>query len=245
MLRKLPSKTRYYKSIVYTHVPRFKNIRLSGSLQDLVIYLSGADPEFGKEARPRVWGTKVPWWESRDKTPERSLGTLFPEADDCLVLYIGLLQWRTLKESKIIFYQLIVLYSDGISETSSSELKGPPPGFATVFDYSHTGKIHYIPLFLTVFMPPHHTYTTVLRPFFLGPPGWAGARRELLDFMVQGKINRGRHTDQPAGGHSVRTKQCPPPSPSHFLQAGCHCCRPTNSVKALKATSAFGLERRR
>jgi len=26
-----------------------------------------------------------------------------------------------------------------------------------------------------------------------GPPGWAGARREHLDFMVQGKINRGRH----------------------------------------------------
>jgi len=46
---------------------------------------------------------------------------------------------------------------------------------------------------------------------FRGPPGWAGARRELLDFMVQGKINRGRHTDYPAGRHSVRTNQCPPP----------------------------------
>jgi len=30
-----------------------------------------------------------------------------------------------------------------------------------------------------------------------------------------------------------------------FLQAGCSSCRPTNSVKALKATSAFGLGRRR
>jgi len=28
---------------------------------------------------------------------------------------------------------------------------------------------------------------------FPGPPGWAGARREL-DFMVQGKINWGRNT---------------------------------------------------
>ena len=37
--------------------------------------------------------------------------------------------------------------------------------------------------------------TTVLQPFFLGLPRWSGARRELLDFMVQGKINRGRHTD--------------------------------------------------
>jgi len=34
------------------------------------------------------------------------------------------------------------------------------------------------------------------------------------DFMVQGKINRGRHTDNPAGRHSIRTNQCPPsPSP--------------------------------
>ena len=33
--------------------------------------------------------------------------------------------------------------------------------------------------------------------------------------------------------------------PPIFLQAGCPSCRPTNSVKALKATSAFGLGRRR
>ena len=49
---------------------------------------------------------------------------------------------------------------------------------------------------------------------FPEPPGWAGARREVLDFMVQGKINRGRHTDHPAGRHSIRTNrtnQCPPP----------------------------------
>ena len=52
---------------------------------------------------------------------------------------------------------------------------------------------------------PHHNHFTAL---FLGPPGWACARRELLDFMVQGKINRGRHTDHPAGRHSIRTNQC-------------------------------------
>jgi len=52
---------------------------------------------------------------------------------------------------------------------------------------------------------------------FPGPPRWAGARRELLDFMVQGKINWGRHTDHPAGCHSIRTNQClPPPSPHIF-----------------------------
>jgi len=81
---------------------------------------------------------------------------------------------------------------------------------------------------------PHHT-TTVLWPFFPGPPGRADAIRELLDFMVQGKINRGRHTDHLAGRHSIRTNQCPPPPSPHFVQAGCPSCRPTNSVKALKA----------
>jgi len=47
-----------------------------------------------------------------------------------------------------------------------------------------------------------------------------GARRELLDFigLVQGKINRGRHTDHPAGRHSIRTKQCQcPPPPSSWV----------------------------
>ena len=60
----------------------------------------------------------------------------------------------------------------------------------------------------------HNYKLTTPQPFyglFLGSPGWAGARRELLDFMVQGKINRGRHTHRPAGRHSIRTNQCPPP----------------------------------
>jgi len=35
--------------------------------------------------------------------------------------------------------------------------------------------------------------------------------------MVQGKINRGRHTDHPTGRHSIRTNQCPPPPSRHFF----------------------------
>ena len=60
----------------------------------------------------------------------------------------------------------------------------------------------------------HHNRFTALFP---GPPGWAGARRELLDFMVQGKINRGRHTDHPAEHHSIRTNQCPPLHSPHIF----------------------------
>ena len=44
-----------------------------------------------------------------------------------------------------------------------------------------------------------------------------GARRELMDFMVQGKINRGRHTDHLAGRHSNQTNQCPPPPSPHIF----------------------------
>jgi len=62
--------------------------------------------------------------------------------------------------------------------------------------------------------PPHHNHFTTLFP---RPPGWAGARTELLDFMVQGRTNRGRHTNYLAGHHSIRTKQCPPPPSPHFF----------------------------
>jgi len=51
----------------------------------------------------------------------------------------------------------------------------------------------------------HNRFTAL----FPGPRGLADARRELLDFMVQGKINRGRHTDHPAGRHSIWTKHPP------------------------------------
>jgi len=44
--------------------------------------------------------------------------------------------------------------------------------------------------------PHHHNHFTALFP---GPPRWAGARRELLDFMVR--------QDHPVGRQSIRTKQ--------------------------------------
>jgi len=72
----------------------------------------------------------------------------------------------------------------------------------------------------------HHNRFTALFP---GPPGWAGARRELLDFMVQEKINRGRH-NHPAGRHSIRTNQCPPsPSPIFYRPDALPAAEPTVS----------------
>ena len=54
--------------------------------------------------------------------------------------------------------------------------------------------------------------TTPPQPFY-GP--FSGTTR--VDFMVQGKINRGRHIDHPAGCHSIRTNQCPPPPSPHIF----------------------------
>ena len=71
---------------------------------------------------------------------------------------------------------------------------------------------------------------------FYGPfSGTLPARIELLNFLVQGKINRGRHTNHLAGHHSIWTNQCPPPPSPPVLQAGCPSCCPTNRIKALKA----------
>ena len=53
------------------------------------------------------------------------------------------------------------------------------------------------PIEVTAVFLKDHTHThDRFTALFPGPPGWAGARRELLDFMVQGKISRDGHTVQ-------------------------------------------------
>jgi len=62
-----------------------------------------------------------------------------------------------------------------------------------------------------------HTHTTILRPFLWDHSGEPVPEAKLLDFMVQGKINRGKHTNHPTGRHSIWTRQCPPPSSPMFF----------------------------
>jgi len=72
----------------------------------------------------------------------------------------------------------------------------------------------------------HYTTTTIPQPFYSSFSGTtrvsrcqkrtSGVYGAILDFMVQGKINRGRHTNHPTGRHSNLTNQCPPP-PSPFF----------------------------
>ena len=85
-------------------------------------------------------------------------------------------------------------------------------------------------------LPPHHHHIH-FTALFLGPPGWAGARRGLLDFMAQWK--RGRHTDHPAGRHYIQTNQCPPP-PSPIFFTSWMIGLPTSGVPT-SWNSAFGL----
>jgi len=55
--------------------------------------------------------------------------------------------------------------------------------------------------------------TIISRPFFRDHPGEPVPEENLWTYMVQGKINGGRHTDHPAGRHSIQSNQClPPPS---------------------------------
>jgi len=86
-----------------------------------------------------------------------------------------------------------------------------------------------------------HTHThNRFMALFLGPPGWAGARRELLDSLTQWKINTEADTQTIRLGATpsglTRAHFHHPPI---FLEAGCPSCRLTNTVKALKGTSAY------
>jgi len=58
---------------------------------------------------------------------------------------------------------------------------------------------------LVVTVAAHHT-TTVLRPFFRDYPDEPVPEEKFWTFGAR-KINRGRHTDHPAGRHSTQTKQ--------------------------------------
>ena len=85
-----------------------------------------------------------------------------------------------------------------------------------------------------------HTHThTRLMALFPGLPRWAGTRKvkpiwiSLKQETVSGS---GISWDICKSAPHSRLITTPAPQPLSFLQAGCPSCRPTNSVKALKAT---------
>jgi len=99
---------------------------------------------------------------------------------------------------------------------------------------------------LTIKTVPDMTYyvftttTAVLRPFFRDHPGEPVPEENLWILWCKGKLT-GRHTNHPAGCHSIRTNQCPPPPSPPYFTDRIPSCRSTNSVKALKATDLLCL----
>ena len=78
---------------------------------------------------------------------------------------------------------------------------------------------------------PLHTCLTALFP---GLPGWAGTRKVKPNRILL------KQEAVASAGHmqvctSLQTDNHACTSPLSFLQAGCPSCRPTNSIKALKA----------
>jgi len=49
----------------------------------------------------------------------------------------------------------------------------------------------------------HTTTATVLQPFFRDHPDEPVPEENFWNLLQQGKINRGRHTDHPAGRHCL------------------------------------------
>jgi len=92
--------------------------------------------------------------------------------------------------------------------------------------------------------PPYHN-TTALRTFFRDHPGKLVPEENFWTLWCKGRLTEAdtptiRLGATPSGLTSAHLHH-----PLIFLQAGCPSCRPTDSVKVLKATSTFRLGRRR
>ena len=91
----------------------------------------------------------------------------------------------------------------------------------------------------------YNTTTTILRSFFWDHPGKPVPEENFWTLWCTGRLTEADILTiwlgtTPSGLTSAYLHH-----PPIFLQAGCPSCRPTNSIKALKATSAFTLGRRR
>jgi len=71
----------------------------------------------------------------------------------------------------------------------------------------------------------NHNHFTAL---FQDHPGEPVPAENFWTLWWKGRLTD-LHTYHPAGRHSIRTNQCPPPPSPHFLPAGCPSCRPTVS----------------
>ena len=82
-----------------------------------------------------------------------------------------------------------------------------------------------------------NTHTYRLMALCPGLPGWAGTRKvQPIWILMKQETVSGSGISWTICKSAPRSRQITTPAPHHsFLQAGCPSCRPTNSVKALKA----------
>ena len=76
------------------------------------------------------------------------------------------------------------------------------------------------------------------------PPGWGGTRKvKPIWILLKQETVSGSGISWATCKSAPCSRQITAPAPHHsvFLQAGCPSCRPTNSVKALKATITWTL----
>ena len=89
----------------------------------------------------------------------------------------------------------------------------------------------------------YHTHThTRLTALFPGLPGWAGTRKaKPIWILLKQETLSGSGISWAICKSAPSSRQTTTPAPHHsiFLQAGCPSCRPTNSVKALKAWNFY------
>jgi len=83
--------------------------------------------------------------------------------------------------------------------------------------------------------------TTVLRPIFRDHPGEPVPEENFWTLWCNGRLTEADTLTILLGATPSGLTSANLHHPPHFLQAGCTSCRPTNSIKALKATSAFRL----
>jgi len=89
-----------------------------------------------------------------------------------------------------------------------------------------------------------YTPTTVSQPFFRDHPGEPVPEENFWTLWHKGRLTEADTATIQLGATPSGLSSAHLHHPLHFLQARCPSCCPTNSVKALKATSAFRLGRR-
>jgi len=112
--------------------------------------------------------------------------TVVQKLEDC---------WLWAKKGAIIYPSRNIAKWWPISKVLSSSILSSKSLIVIIKD-----KLHFKPV-TTLPPPPQPFYG-----HFLGPPGWSSPRRKLLlDFMVLGRIIRGRHINNLGGRQSIFT----------------------------------------